>query len=120
MDTTQNATKTWLIVKEESYVQAQAVFRGSGVSITKEGKRHLGAAIGNDAFKEEYVREKVVTWVEELERLTRIAESQPHAAYAAFTHGLVSKCSRRFKSFSATRRCYPTTLSSSSHRPESF
>ena len=86
-----NATKTWLIVKEESYVQAQAVFRGSGVSITKEGKRHLGAAIGNDAFKEEYVREKVATWVEELERLTRIAESQPHAAYAAFTHGLASK-----------------------------
>ena len=39
MDTTQMLyTKTWLIVKEESYVQAQAVFRGSGVSITKEGK----------------------------------------------------------------------------------
>ena len=54
-------------------------------------QRHLGAAIGNDAFKEEYVREKVATWAEELERLTRIAESQPHAAYAAFTHGLASK-----------------------------
>ena len=86
-----NAPKTWLIVKEESYVQAQAVFRGSGILITKEGKRHLGAAIGNDAFREEYVREKVATWVEEVERLTRIAESQPHAAYAAFTHGLASK-----------------------------
>ena len=83
-----NAPKTWLIVKEESYVQAQA---GSSVLITKEGKSHLGAAIGNDAFKEEYVREEVATWVEELERLTRIAESQPHAAYAAFTHGLASK-----------------------------
>ena len=86
-----NAPKTWLIVKEESYVHAQEVFRGSGVSITKEGKRHLGAAIGNDAFKEEYVREKVATWVEEVKRLTLIAESQPHAAYAAFTHGLASK-----------------------------
>ena len=61
------------------------------MSITKEGKRHLGAAIGNDAFKEEYVREKVATWVEEVKRLTLIAESQPHAAYAAFTHGLASK-----------------------------
>ena len=112
-----NAPKTWLIVKEESYVQAQAVFRGSGVSITKEGKRHLGAAIGNDAFKEKYVREKVATWVEEVERLTRIAESQPHAAYAAFTHGLASKwtflaCTvpRHLKSLSATRGCYPTTV----------
>ena len=51
----------------------------------------MRAAIGNDALREEYVREKVPTWVEEVERLTRIAESQPHAAYAAFTHGLASK-----------------------------
>ena len=41
------------------------------------------APIGNDAFEEEYVREKVATWVEEVKRLTLIAESQPHAAYAA-------------------------------------
>ena len=86
-----NASKTWLIVKEKCYNEAQAVFQGSGVSITKEGKRHLGAAIGAENFKEEYIKEKVSVWVEEIDRLTLIAESQPRAAYAAFTHGLASK-----------------------------
>ena len=73
-----NSPKTWLIVKEESYVQAQAIFRDSGVSITKEGKRYLGAAIGNDVFKEEYVREKVATWVEELEHELPNHNHMPH------------------------------------------
>ena len=30
-------------------------------------------------------------WVKELENLCKIAETQPHAAYAAFTHGLSSR-----------------------------
>ena len=30
-------------------------------------------------------------WVNTVERLSTIAHSQPHAAYAAFTHGLMSK-----------------------------
>ena len=47
--------------------------------------------IGAETFKEKYVREKVATWVQEVNCLVQIAESQPHAAYAAFTHGLASK-----------------------------
>ena len=86
-----NAPKTCLIVKEEILPLAETVFEGSGVSITKEGKRHLGAAIGTEAFKEAYVQDKVETWVQEVDRLTTIAETQPHAAYAAFTHGLAAK-----------------------------
>lgn len=35
--------KTWLIVKEDSFSQANQNFQGSGTSITKEGKRLLGA-----------------------------------------------------------------------------
>ena len=41
-----NATKSWLIVKEEHYEQAVNVFGNSGVKITKEDQRHLGAALG--------------------------------------------------------------------------
>ena len=44
-----------------------------------------------DRFKPAYVRENVATWVQEVNRLTTIAETPPHAAYAAFTHGLASK-----------------------------
>ena len=38
-----------------------------------------------------YVQEKVAVWVCEVERLTQFAATQPHAMYAAFTHGLASK-----------------------------
>ena len=56
-----------------------------------EGKRHLGAAIGTEAFKEVYVREKVAKWVLEVDSLMTIALTQPHATYVAFTHGLAAK-----------------------------
>ena len=61
------------------------------MSITAEGKRHLGAAIGTNSFVESYVKRKVSVWVHEVEHLSSIAVTQPHAAYAAFTHGQTSK-----------------------------
>ena len=36
---------------------------------------------------------KVGNWSTELDRLTTVALTQPHAAYAAFTHGLSNKWS---------------------------
>ena len=73
------------------------VFTGSsrldatGISVTEEDKRHLGATIGTQAFVESYIERKVSEWVNAVERLSSIAHTQPHAAYAAFTHGLMSK-----------------------------
>ena len=78
-------------MKEGKLLKAKQVFEKSGVSITVEGKKHLGAAIGTNTFIENYVTNKVSGWVSETERLSQIAESQPHAAYAALTHGLSSK-----------------------------
>ena len=86
-----NPSKTWLIVKDSNLEEATTLFQGTGVSITAEGKRHLGAAIGTNSFVESYVKRKVSGWVHEVERLSSIAVTQPHAAYAAFTHGQTSK-----------------------------
>ena len=86
-----NASKTCLIVKEEKLTLAASLFQGTGVSVAKDGKRHLGAALGTDSFVKTYVCEKVATWVQEVERLSSIAVSQPQSAFAAFTHGLTSK-----------------------------
>ena len=86
-----NPSKTSLIVKEGKLLEAKQVFEKSGVSITVEGKKHLGAAIGTNTFIESYVTNKVSGWVSEIERLSQIAESQPRAAYADLTHGLSSK-----------------------------
>ena len=44
-----------------------------------------------ESLTESYVKGKVQEWVEEVTRLSKIATSQPHAAYAALTHGLLSK-----------------------------
>ena len=88
-----NAAKSWLIVKEEHLDQAVTIFGSSGVQITKEGQRHLGAALGTRTFVEAFVTERVKEWTREVEHLATIAASQPHAAYSALTHGLTSKWS---------------------------
>ena len=85
-----NSTKSWLIVKEQHLAEAERIFAETGVRITCEGKRHLGAALGTRDFVVEYVREKVANWKAEIGRLSSFAKSEPHAAYAALTHGLMS------------------------------
>lgn len=84
-----NVSKSWLIVKEEHLTDATDIFANSGVRITKEGKRHLGAALGTETFIEEFV----TVWVKEVKQLSNITSMQPHAAYAATTHGLTNKWS---------------------------
>ena len=79
-----------MIVKEEHETKAKALSADTDVNITNNGKRHLGAALGANTFTEEYVSSKVVEWVTEIMHLSTIASTQPHAVYAAFTHGLSS------------------------------
>ena len=86
-----NASKTVLIVKEQFLEKAREQFANTGIEISTDGKRHLGAAIGSRLSVEEYVRSKVSKWVAEIGQLAQIAVSQPHAAYTAFTHGLSSR-----------------------------
>ena len=57
-----NASKTWLIVKRAYFSDAQRLFEGTGVQVTVEGKRHLGAALGSHSFTEQYDSEKVDSW----------------------------------------------------------
>ena len=85
-----NGTKTYLIVKKEHENRAKALFADTDVNITINAKRHLGAALGANTFSEEYVSKKVREWVKVIMRLSTIALTQPHAAYAAFTQGLSS------------------------------
>ncbi len=86
-----NPIKTYLVVKEQHKERATSAFADTGVQITTKGKRHLGAAIRSHSFTKEYVTGTVEEWTQELESLARVAVSQPHAAYAAFTHGLTGR-----------------------------
>ena len=86
-----NATKTWLVTKEKHLTTATALFANTGVKVTSEGKPYLGAAIGKPEFVTSYIRDKVCTWSAVLDKLSSVAATQPHAAHAAFTHGLSNK-----------------------------
>jgi hypothetical protein len=61
------------------------------IQYTITGERHLGAALGSQDFKKKYISDKVMKWMEGIEKLSEIAESQPHAAYSAYVHGYQHK-----------------------------
>ena len=86
-----NASKTWLIVKEGYKDEVVSTFEGTQVVITGEGQKYLGSAIGKQTFIGSYVQQKVAIWVDQLERFSSIAITQPHAVFAAFTHCLTSR-----------------------------
>ena len=86
-----NPSKTCLVVKESFYDAAVELFQDSGISITVDGKRHLGGALGSPSFVASFVKERVSTWAKELDLLSDISITHPHAAYSAFTHGFIGK-----------------------------
>ena len=88
-----NSSKTCILAKEHTAELAHEVFVGTGISISAQGKRYLGGALGSSSFIKQYMERKVEGWINELNTLSAIAKTQPHAAFAAFTYGLYSKWS---------------------------
>ena len=103
-----NPGKTWLIVKDDHLSTATELFAGTGVNITTEGKRHLGAAVGPRSFVTTYMQAKVNKWIAYINELAQIAKTQPHAAYSAFTHGLASKWTYFVQSPTLHTSCSPS------------
>ena len=60
-------------------------------SITTEGRKYLGAALGTKEFCDTFFKNRVENWTKEIERLSVTAKTQPHAASSAFTHRVSSK-----------------------------
>ena len=83
-----NSKKCWLVVKPEREESAKKVFAGTGINITTEGRKHLGAVLGSRAYLEDCICGKVEDWEAEVSRLSELARSQPQACYPAFTFGL--------------------------------
>ena len=86
-----NGSKTHVLAKPQYAEAAKEIFRDTGVVVSAEGERYLGGAIGTCTFIRQFIERRVEQWVKELKNLCKIAETQPHAAYAAFTHGLSSR-----------------------------
>ena len=84
-----NAPKTYVILKDSSLEEkAREIFGNDNVNITTAGHRHLGAVIGSNEFKEQYVQEKVAKWTNDILTLSEIAKEEPQVSYTAFTTGL--------------------------------
>ena len=45
------SSKSWLLVKTKYLDAAKLIFANSGLNITSEGRKHLQASIGSEAFK---------------------------------------------------------------------
>ena len=56
-------SKSWLILKSSEKLEECRQLFGTSINMTVEGKRHLGAALGSNNFKEEYINEKIQKWV---------------------------------------------------------
>ena len=85
------ASKSWLIVKPGHLASAKEMFNGTGINITAQGRKHLGAVIGSEEYKREYMTEKVDEWVSSIQRLSSIAKTQPQAAYSCYVKGFTHK-----------------------------
>ena len=86
------ASKSILIVKGmENLPKARSVFKDTGVQVTIEGDRHLGAVLGSESFKHDFVKRKITSWVKDIEELSIVAKEEPQIAYSAFTKGLSSR-----------------------------
>ena len=57
-----NPKKCWLVVKPEKEGRAKEMFAGTGINITTEGRKHLGAALGSRSYLEHYVGGKAEDW----------------------------------------------------------
>jgi hypothetical protein len=86
-----NALKSWLVVKSEAEDEAQQVFADTNIKITTEGRKYLGGFIGSEDGQSKYVEGLVDTWCDQLTLLSKIARSEPQAAYAVFTSGFRHK-----------------------------
>jgi hypothetical protein len=83
--------KSYLIVAPQFEERAKQLFgHRLGVNVVS-GQRFLGGFIGNPTEKELFVKKKVANWSAHVEKLARVAASQPQAAFAALTKSLQSE-----------------------------
>ena len=86
-----NAKKSCLIVKPQFVDDARRIFANTQVKISTSGEKHLGAAIGSEEFRETYSKKLVEGWIKEVNELSEIAKSEPHAAFTNFNYSMKLK-----------------------------
>ena len=83
-----NSKKCWIIFKPEKEALIKEIFKDTAINTAVEGQKHLGAVIGSRDYLQDYVNEKVTSWVNGVAQLAEFARAQRQASYAAYTFGL--------------------------------
>ena len=85
-----NASKTYLVVKPEFFDAATLLFEDTGVKIAT-GRKYLGGFVGDESEKLAYTTQKCQEYCSLVERLSEVAETEPHCAFAGYTISLQRK-----------------------------
>ena len=80
-------SKCWLIVKPQLVKEAEKLFKNTKISITINGKRHLGAVNGSQEYRDQYLINKTDQIANQLSNLCEIAKLEPQAEYSCFVSG---------------------------------
>ena len=81
-----NPGKSWYICKEEVEEEARAAFAEHNLKIQfTRGHAYLGGFIGSAATKNEWLEDKITTWIAAVKTLSLIAARWPQSVYAEFT-----------------------------------
>ena len=87
-----HSSKSHILTKSEHADKAKEIFEDTGITISAEGRCYLGELWAcTTPFMLQFIERKVEEWTEEVKVLSEFTITQPHAAYAAFTHGLSSR-----------------------------
>ena len=78
-------SKSVLVVKEGMEELAKQMF--PGLKVTSGGYRYLGSFIGLESGKDDFMRDRMEEWENDVKELSTIAATDPQAAYAAFIYG---------------------------------
>ena len=100
-----NAAKTLLLVKSDLVEEATQQFNGTGIQIVTGCAKYLGSFIGEPGAVQLGVVRRVGEWIEEIERLSVIAETEPHAAHASIVHGLRGRWNYLFRTVPIPDEC---------------
>ena len=86
-----NTQKSVVVTKPLHLEEATRIFAECKMTITTEGTKYLGTPSGDEAFVNMSIEQKIAEWVEEIKQLSSIAQSEPQAAFAPFTHSVASE-----------------------------
>ena len=81
-------TKCWLTVKSHVKDIALETFENTRINIMEDGKHHLGAVIDSIKYRDNYVTQKVSTWLDELNMLCDITKLSLKKIKAVFLVGI--------------------------------